>query len=117
MTTISDARNLGNGVEEVRFDASPIEEDVPCDWASDGFEEAESSPEPQTLSQIHETIVGDTEPTAHDVQLAAPVKTPLAQETDVLRHDMDDLKPIEVKEQRRRRYERRREQCRSQSRR
>lgn len=95
-TTISDARDLGNGVEEVRFDASPIEEDVPYDWASDGFEEAESSPEPQTLSQIHETIVGDTEPTAHDVQPAAPVKTPLAQETDVLRHDMDDLKPIEV---------------------
>ncbi len=50
-TTISDARDLGNGVEEVRFDASPIEEDVPYDWASDGFEEAESSPEPQTLSQ------------------------------------------------------------------
>ena len=96
VTTISDARDLGNGVEEVRFDASPIEEDVPYDWASDGFEEAESSPEPQTLSQIHETIVGDTEPTAHDVQPAAPVKTPLAQETDVLRHDMDDLKPIEV---------------------
>ena len=79
MTTISDARNLGNGVEEVRFDASPIEEDVPYDWASDGFEEAESSPEPQTLSQIHETIVGDTEPTAHDVQPAAPVKTPPAE--------------------------------------
>lgn len=28
-STIADARDLGNGVEEVRFDASPIEEDVP----------------------------------------------------------------------------------------
>ncbi len=94
---ISGARDLGNGVEEVRFDASPIEEDVPYDWASDGFEEeSPAGPEPQKLSQIHETIVGDTAPTAHDVQPAGPVKAPLARETDVLRHDMDDLKPIEV---------------------
>ena len=37
-------------------------------------------------SQIHETVVSDAEPTAHDVQ---PTKAPsLAEERDVLSHDM-----------------------------
>lgn len=106
-STIADARDLGNGVEEVRFDASPIEEDVPYDWASDdSYEEVPETPEemPEEMpedarpySQIHETVVGDTVPTAHDVQPgpAAPAAS-LAGETDVLGHDMDDLKPIEV---------------------
>ena len=101
--TIADARDLGNGVEEVRFDASPIEEDVPYDWASDdSYEEVPETPEEmpedaQPYSQIHETVVGDTVPTAHDVQPgpAAPAAS-LAGDTDVLGHDMDDLKPIEV---------------------
>lgn len=99
-TTISDARDLGNGVEEVRFDASPIEEDVPYDWASDDSyeeprEEIEEIPEDApSYGQIHETVVGDTVPTAHDVQ-PGPAAS-LAGETDVLRHDMDDLKPIEI---------------------
>lgn len=100
---ISDARDLGNGVEEVRFDASPIEEDVPYDWASDdSYEDVPEPPEEppedaRPYSQIHETVVGDTVPTAHDVQPgpAAPAAS-LAGETDVLGHDMDDLKPIEV---------------------
>lgn len=103
VSTIVDARDLGNGVEEVRFDASPIEEDVPYDWASDdSYEEVPETPEEmpedaRPYSQIHETVVGDTVPTAHDVQLgpAAPAAS-LAGETDVLGHDMDDLKPIEV---------------------
>ena len=107
VSTIADARDLGNGVEEVRFDASPIEEDVPYDWASDdSYEEVPETPEemPEEMpedarpySQIHETVVGDTVPTAHDVQpgSAAPAAS-LAGETDVLGHDMDDLKPIEV---------------------
>lgn len=107
VSTIADARDLGNGVEEVRFDASPIEEDVPYDWASDdSYEEVPETPEemPEEMpedarpySQIHETVVGDTVPTAHDVQPgpAAPAAS-LAGETDVLGHDMDDLKPIEV---------------------
>lgn len=101
ITTISDARDLGNGVEEVRFDASPIEEDVPYDWASDDSYEAEEDVPAETpeeapsYSQIHETVVGDTTPTAHDVQPGPEAKA-LAGETDVLRHDMDDLKPIEV---------------------
>ena len=103
VSTIADARDLGNGVEEVRFDASPIEEDVPYDWASDdSYEEVpetlEEMPEDaRPYSQIHETVVGDTVPTAHDVQPgpAAPAAS-LAGETDVLGHDMDDLKPIEV---------------------
>lgn len=107
-STIADARDLGNGVEEVRFDASPIEEDVPYDWASDdSYEEVPETPaempeempeDAQPYSQIHETVVGDTVPTAHDVQPgpAAPAAS-LAGETDVLGHDMDDLKPIEVK--------------------
>lgn len=102
-STIADARDLGNGVEEVRFDASPIEEDVPYDWASDdSYEEVpetlEEMPEDaRPYSQIHETVVGDTVPTAHDVQPgpAAPAASP-AGETDVLGHDMDNLKPIEV---------------------
>lgn len=100
-SAISGARDLGNGVEEVRFDASPIEEDVPYDWASDdSYEEvpemSEDTPEDsQPYSQIHETVVGDTTPTAHDVQPGPEAKA-LAGETDVLRHDMDDLKPIEV---------------------
>ena len=102
-STIADARDLGNGVEEVRFDASPIEEDVPYDWASDdSYEEVPETPEEmpedaRPYSQIHETVVGDTVPTAHDVQPgpAAPVAS-LAGETDVLGHDMGDLKPIEV---------------------
>lgn len=102
-STIADARDLGNGVEEVRFDASPIEEDVPYDWASDdSYEEVPETPEEmpedaRPYSQIHETVVGDTVPTAHDVQPgpAAPAAS-LAGETDVLGHDMDDLKPIEV---------------------
>lgn len=106
-STIADARDLGNGVEEVRFDASPIEEDVPYDWASDdSYEEVPETPEemPEEMpedarpySQIHETVVGDTVPTAHDVQPgpAAPAAS-LAGETDVLDHDMGDLKPIEV---------------------
>lgn len=101
--TIADARDLGNGVEEVRFDASPIEEDVPYDWASDdSYEEVPETPEEmpedaRPYSQIHETVVGDTVPTAHDVQPgpAAPAAS-LAGETDVLGHDMGDLKPIEV---------------------
>ena len=103
VSTIADARDLGNGVEEVRFDASPIEEDVPYDWASDdSYEEVPETPEEmpedaRPYSQIHETVGGDTVPTAHDVQLgpAAPAAS-LAGETDVLGHDMDDLKPIEV---------------------
>lgn len=103
VSTIADARDLGNGVEEVRFDASPIEEDVPYDWASDdSYEEVPETPEEmpedaRPYSQIHETVVGDTVPTAHDVQPgpAAPTAS-LAGETDVLGHDMDDLKPIEV---------------------
>lgn len=102
-STIADARDLGNGVEEVRFDASPIEEDVPYDWASDdSYEEVPETPEEmpedaRPYSQIHETVVGDTVPTAHDVQPgpAAPAASP-AGETDVLGHDMDNLKPIEV---------------------
>lgn len=102
-STIADARDLGNGVEEVRFDASPIEEDVPYDWASDdSYEEVPETPEEmpedaRPYSQIHETVVGDTVPTVHDVQPgpAAPAAS-LAGETDVLGHDMDDLKPIEV---------------------
>lgn len=102
-STIADARDLGNGVEEVRFDASPIEEDVPYDWASDdSYEEVPETPEEmpedaRPYSQIHETVVGDTVPTAHDVQPGpvAPAAS-LAGETDVLGHDMDDLKPIEV---------------------
>lgn len=102
-STIADARDLGNGVEEVRFDATPIEEDVPYDWASDdSYEEVPETPEEmpedaRPYSQIHETVVGDTVPTAHDVQPgpAAPAAS-LAGETDVLGHDMDDLKPIEV---------------------
>lgn len=102
-STIADARDLGNGVEEVRFDASPIEEDVPYDWASDdSYEEVPETPEEmpedaRPYSQIHETVVGDTVPTAHDVQPgpAAPAAS-LAGETDVLGHDMDNLKPIEV---------------------
>lgn len=102
-STIADARDLGNGVEEVRFDASPIEEDVPYDWASDdSYEEVPETPEEmpedaRPYSQIHETVVGDTVPTAHDVQPGpvAPASS-LAGETDVLGHDMDDLKPIEV---------------------
>lgn len=99
-STIADARDLGNGVEEVRFDASPIEEDVPYDWASDNsYEEVPETPEEmpedaRPYSQIHETVVGDTVPTAHDVQ-PGPAAS-LAGETDVLGHDMDDLKPIEV---------------------
>ena len=99
-STIADARDLGNGVEEVRFDASPIEEDVPYDWASDdSYEEVPETPEEmpedaRPYSQIHETVVGDTVPTAHDVQ-PGPAAS-LAGETDVLGHDMDDLKPIEV---------------------
>lgn len=103
VSTIADARDLGNGVEEVRFDASPIEEDVPYDWASDdSYEEVPETPEEmpedaRPYSQIHETVVGDTVPTSHDVQPgpAAPAAS-LAGETDVLGHDMDDLKPIEV---------------------
>lgn len=103
VSTIADARDLGNGVEEVRFDASSIEEDVPYDWASDdSYEEVPETPEEmpedaRPYSQIHETVVGDTVPTAHDVQPgpAAPAAS-LAGETDVLGHDMDDLKPIEV---------------------
>ena len=103
VSTIADARDLGNGVEEVRFDASPIEEDVPYDWASDdSYEEVPETPEEmpedaRPYSQIHETVVGDTVPTAHDVLPgpAAPAAS-LAGETDVLGHDMDDLKPIEV---------------------
>lgn len=102
-STIADARDLGNGVEEVRFDASPIEEDVPYDWAiDDSYEEVPETPEEmpedaRPYSQIHETVVGDTVPTAHDVQPgpAAPAAS-LAGETDVLGHDMGDLKPIEV---------------------
>lgn len=102
-STIADARDLGNGVEEVRFDASPIEEDVPYDWASDdSYEEVPETPEEmpedaRPYSQIHETVVGDTVPTAHDIQPgpAAPAAS-LAGETDVLGHDMGDLKPIEV---------------------
>ena len=100
VSTIADARDLGNGVEEVRFDASPIEEDVPYDWASDdSYEEVPETPEEmpedaRPYSQIHETVVGDTMPTAHDVQ-PGPAAS-LAGETDVLGHDMDDLKPIEV---------------------
>ena len=102
-STIADARDLGNGIEEVRFDASPIEEDVPYDWASDdSYEEVPETPEEmpedsRPYSQIHETVVGDTVPTAHDVQPgpAAPAAS-LAGETDVLGQDMDDLKPIEV---------------------
>lgn len=100
VSTIADARDLGNGVEEVRFDASPIEEDVPYDWASDdSYEEVPETPEEmpedaRPYSQIHETVVGDTVPTAHDVQ-PGPAAS-LAGETDVLGHDMDDLKPIEV---------------------
>lgn len=102
-STIADARDLGNGVEEVRFDASPIEEDVSYDWASDdSYEEVPETPEEmpedaRPYSQIHETVVGDTVPTAHDVQPgpAAPAAS-LAGETDVLGHDMGDLKPIEV---------------------
>ena len=44
-STIADACDLGNGVEEVRFDASPIEEDVPHDWASDdSYEEVPETP-------------------------------------------------------------------------
>lgn len=102
-STIADARDLGNGVEEVRFDASPIEEDVPYDWASDdSYEEVPETPEEmpedaRPYSQIHETVVGDTVPTAHDVQPGpAASAASLAGETDVLGHDMDDLKPIEV---------------------
>lgn len=102
-STIADACDLGNGVEEVRFDASPIEEDVPYDWASDdSYEEVPETPEEmpedaRPYSQIHETVVGDTVPTAHDVQPgpAAPAAS-LAGEMDVLGHDMGDVKPIEV---------------------
>ena len=63
------------------------------DILEQGAEEMEDVPD---YSQIHENVVSDTEPTAHDVQ---PVNTPsLAEERDVLRHDMDDIKPIEVEQ-------------------
>uniref|UniRef100_UPI004025712F DNA translocase FtsK 4TM domain-containing protein n=1 Tax=Megasphaera sp. TaxID=2023260 RepID=UPI004025712F len=102
-STIADACDLGNGVEEVRFDASPIEEDVPYDWASDdSYEEVPETPEEmpedaRPYSQIHETVVGDTVPTAHDVQPgpAAPAAS-LAGETDVLGHDMGAGRPLDV---------------------
>ena len=66
---ISDARDLGNGVEEVTFDARPIEEKMPAEGADDywddileqGAEEMEDVPD---YSQIHENVVSDTEPTA-----------------------------------------------------
>lgn len=79
VSTIADARDLGNGVEEVPETPEEMPEDA------------------RPYSQIHETVVGDTVPTAHDVQPgpAAPAAS-LAGETDVLGHDMDDLKPIEV---------------------
>lgn len=105
---ISDARDLGNGVEEVSFDSRPIEENSPAEervssedvddyWDESlvsGFDDG--SEVEADYSQIHETVVSDTEPTAHDVQ---PVNTPsLAEERDVLRRDMDDIKPIEVEQ-------------------
>ena len=95
---ISDARDLGNGVEEVSFDSRPIEENLSSEEADDywdnileqGVDDMEEAPD---YSQIHETVVSDAEPTAHDVQ---PTKAPsLAEERDVLSHDMDDIKPIE----------------------
>ena len=98
---ISDARDLGNGVEEVSFDSRPIEENLSSEEADDywdnileqGVDDMEEAPD---YSQIHETVVSDAEPTAHDVQ---PTKAPsLAEERDVLRHDMDDIKPIEVEQ-------------------
>ncbi|MFR7417564.1 FtsK/SpoIIIE family DNA translocase [uncultured Megasphaera sp.] len=98
---ISDARDLGNGVEEVSFDSRPIEENLSSEEADDywdnileqGVDDMEEAPD---YSQIHETVVSDAEPTAHDVQ---PVKAPsLAEERDVLSHDMDDIKPIEVEQ-------------------
>lgn len=105
---ISDARDLGNGVEEVSFDSRPIEElpaveesvspeDIEAYWNEDLEDGFDDGPQDETdYSQIHETVVSDAEPTAHDVQ---PVSTPsLAEERDVLRHDMDDIKPIEVEQ-------------------
>ena len=98
---ISDARDLGNGVEEVSFDSRPIEENLSSEEADDywdnileqGVDDMEEAPD---YSQIHETVVSDAEPTAHDVQ---PTKAPsLAEERDVLSHDMDDIKPIEVEQ-------------------
>ena len=98
---ISDARDLGNGVEEVSFDSRPIEENLSSEAADDywdnileqGVDDMEEAPD---YSQIHETVVSDAEPTAHDVQ---PTKAPsLAEEQDVLSHDMDDIKPIEVEQ-------------------
>ena len=98
---ISDARDLGNGVEEVSFDSRPIEENLPSEEADDywdnileqGVDDMEEAPD---YTQIHETVVSDAEPTAHDVQ---PKEAPsLAEERDVLRHDMDDIKPIEVEQ-------------------
>ena len=98
---ISDARDLGNGVEEVSFDSRSIEENLSSEEADDywdnileqGVDDMEEAPD---YSQIHETVVSDAEPTAHDVQ---PVKAPsLAEERDVLSHDMDDIKPIEVEQ-------------------
>ena len=105
---ISDARDLGNGVEEVSFDSRPIEElpaveesvspeDIEAYWNEDLEDGFDDGPQDETdYSQIHETVVSDAEPTAHDVQ---PVSTSsLAEERDVLRHDMDDIKPIEVEQ-------------------
>ncbi|GAA6392343.1 DNA translocase FtsK [Megasphaera sp.] len=98
---ISDARDLGNGVEEVSFDSRSIEENLSSEEADDywdnileqGVDDMEEAPD---YSQIHETVVSDAEPTAHDVQ---PTKAPsLAEERDVLSHDMDDIKPIEVEQ-------------------
>ena len=58
-----------------------------------GVDDMEEAPD---YTQIHETVVSDAEPTAHDVQ---PKEAPsLAEERDVLRHDMDDIKPIEVEQ-------------------
>lgn len=58
-----------------------------------GVDDMEDDPD---YTQIHETVVSDAEPTAHDVQ---PKEAPsLAEERDVLRHDMDDIKPIEVEQ-------------------
>lgn len=102
--------DLGNGVEEIHLQAAAKKEnpaDGVYDWAQDESfgpdeeqktaqagpaekERADETPLASPLPQIQETIAADTQPTAHDVQ---PKAVP---QTDVLKQDMQDLKPIEV---------------------
>ena len=95
--------DLGSVGKEVRF-VPAIEERTcltigPATIRMKKFRKRRRKCRKTPASQIHipETVVGDTVPTAHDVQPgpAAPAAS-LAGETDVLGHDMGDVKPIEV---------------------